>query len=271
MAHREGVEGMQSYSAWDESFDRVHMAQSVAAWCFENFKSPDAVTEAYAKARFGPQADKALRALRLQDKMLDTEPRADESGLPSNYTILMHVLCYYFYSYVRAGKPYPRSFPGEAVQTLLNDREAYERVLRDLNAMAAEAEGLWREIALDCSSDVRMARRYAWEAAHVKVLTADYLAILQICALCSGTVPASAAKEAAGIAEERRLARLGLMEELERTKEDFLAPSHLRNHSIYMQFFADLEGYLSDTDPSEIRIDPGDFSPFASEAFRRLR
>ncbi len=271
MAHREAVEGMQSYSAWDESFDRVHMAQSVAAWCFENFGSPDAVTEAYAKARFGPQADKALRALRLQDRMLDTEPRADESGLPSNYTVLMHVLCYYFYSYVRAGKPYPRSFPGEAVRTLFENREGYEGVLRDLNAMAAEAEGLWREIALDCRADVRMARRYAWEAAHVKVLTADYLAILRICDLCSGTVTASAAKEAAGIAEERRLARLELMEELERTKEEFLAPSHLRNHSIYMQFFADLEGYLSDTAPSEIRLDPADFSPFASEAFRRLR
>ena len=271
MAHREGVEGMQSYSAWDESFDRVHMAQSVAAWCFDNFGSTDAVTEAYAKARFGPQAEKARHALRLQDKMLDTEPRGDDSGLPSNYTVLMHVLCYYFYSYVRAGKPYPRSFPGEAVQTLLDDREEYERVLCDLNAMAVEAEGLWREIALDCGADVRMARRYAWEAAHVKVLTADYLAILRICDLCSGTVTASAAKEAAGIAEERRLARLELMEELERTKEEFLAPSHLRNHSIYMQFFADLEGYLSDTAPSEIRLDPADFSPFASEAFRRLR
>ncbi len=214
---------------------------------------------------------KALRALRLQDTMLDTEPRADESGLPSNYTILMHVLCYYFYSYVHAGKPYPRSFPGEAVQTLFDNREEYEGVLRDLNAMAEEAEELWREIARDCRVDVRMARRYAWEAAHVKVLTADYLAILRICGLCSGTVPASAAKEAAGIAQERKLARLELMEELERTKEEFLAPSHLRNHSIYMQFFADLEGYLSDTDPSEIRIDPADFGPIASEAFRRLR
>ena len=28
------------------------------------------------------------------------------------------------------------------------------------------------------------------------------------------------------------------------------------------------KGYIG---PSEIRIDPGDFSPFASEAFRRLR
>ena len=271
MAHKEGAEGMQSYSAWDLSFDRVHAAQADYAWCFENCGSPDDVTAAYARARFGAQYDKALTALRLQDKMLRTLPSGDNGGAPANYTLLMHVLCYYFYSYVREGRPYPRSFPGEAVKTVIDNREAYESAILALNAMAAEDERLWREIARDLRTDVRLARRYAWEAEHIGVLTADYLAILKIYDIYRGGVTACSVGRMADLAEERKLARLALMEEFERTKEAFLAPSHLRNHSIYMQFFADLESWLRSTDPKDITLDFADFGPIASEAFRRLR
>ena len=272
IAHREGVEGMQSYSAWDRSYDRVHVAQADYAWCFDNCGTPDDVTESYAQARFGAQYDKALAALRLQDKMLRTlPPDGNNAGAPANYTLLMNVLCYYFYSYVREGKPYPRSFPGEAMETILGNREGYESALVALNAMAAEDERLWREIALDARTDVRLARRYAWDASHIRTLTADYLALLKIYDISRCGVTACAAGKMAEIAGERRLARLALMDELERTKEAFLAPPHLRNHSIYMQFFADLEGYLRNTRPEDIRLDFSDFSGFASEAFMKLR
>jgi hypothetical protein len=136
--------------------------------------------------------------------------------------------------------------------------------------MAIEDERLWREIALDARTDSPLARRYAWEAAHIKVLTADYLAILKIHDLYEKG-PARNAGKMADLALERKLARLALMDEFERTKEEFLAPSHLRNHSIYMQFFADLEGYLRTADPEEIRLDFADFGSFASEAFKKLR
>ena len=230
---------------------------------------PEDVTAAYARARFGSQYDKALRALKLQDKMLSTAPGAE--GVPSNYTLLMHVLCYYFYSYVRDGKPYPRSFPGEVMATILDAREVYEGAMLAINSMAVEDERLWREIASDARADTRMARRYAWEAAHVKVLTGDFLALLKIYDIYNSGIGTSSVEAMADTARERKLARLALMDEFERTKEEFLAPSHLRNHSIYMQFFADMENYLRDTDPGEIRIDFRDFSSFASEAFKKLR
>ena len=54
----------------------------------------------------------------------------------------MKVLCYSFYSYVREGKPYPRSFPREVVAAVLERRESYENALLALNAMAAEDERL---------------------------------------------------------------------------------------------------------------------------------
>lgn len=269
MAHDEGAEGMQSYSAWDESYDRVHYAQAGYAWCFDRTGQPDAVTSSYAAARFGAEYDKALRALRLQDAMLSTSGGGD--GVPSNYTLLMHQLCYYFYSYVQSGKPYPRSFPGEAVSALLQNREGYEKALLALNSMASEAESLWREIALDGDVNARLARRYAWEASHVKVLTGDYLALLELYDIYESAPDACGIKRMADIAKVRRLARLALMDEFERTKELFLAPSHLRNHSIYMQFFADLESYLRNTPCADIKLDFGDFTNFASEAFMKLR
>ena len=73
------------------------------------------------------------------------------------------------------------------------------------------------------------------------------------------------------LAGERKLARLSLMGQMERTKEKFLFASHLRNQSIFMQFFADLEGYLAETDPSKVSLDFTDLSPIASQAFKELR
>ncbi len=174
--------------------------------------------------------------------MLSTlPPGTDNAGAPSNYQLLMNTLCYYFYSYVSTGKPYPRSFPGEAMERILSSREAYESAILALNAMAVRCEALWREIAQDCRTNIRLARRYAWDAAHVKVLTADYLTLLRIYDIYCGGVTADTAVAMAEAAGERRLARLALMEEFERVKEPFLAPSHLRNHSIYMPCFAALE------------------------------
>lgn len=275
MAHEEGCEGMQSYSAWDLSYDRIHVAQADYAWSFENAGDIDDVTRSYAKARFGAQAEKAERALKLFDKIMRQTPKADLWGdkqVPSNYTIMMSTLAYYFYSYVRAGKPYPRSFPGEAMATMLEARETYESTILSIAAMAREAEGLWREIALDARADTKMARRYAWEAAHAKTLAEDYLALFELYDLYGGgCVCACSAKKMAAIAGERKLARLALMDEFERTKEEFLAASHMRNHSIFMQFFADLEAYLVRTPEDEITLNFVDFAPIASAQFMKLR
>ena len=155
--------------------------------------------------------------------------------------------------------------------TILDAREAYEGAMLAINSMAVEDERMWREIASDARADTRMARRYACEAAHVKVLTGDFLALLKIYDIYNSGIGTSSVEAMADTARERKLARLALMDEFERTKEEFLAPSHLRNHSIYMQFFADMENYLRDTDPGEIRIDFRDFSSFSSEAFKKLR
>jgi len=73
------------------------------------------------------------------------------------------------------------------------------------------------------------------------------------------------------MALERKLARLALMTRLEETKEEFLLASHMRNQTIFMQFFADLEGYLANTKPEDIKLDFLDMRYLESEAFKKLR
>ena len=73
------------------------------------------------------------------------------------------------------------------------------------------------------------------------------------------------------MAAQRKNARLALMAKLEENKEAYLIPSHQRNHSLFMQFFADLEGYLANTPPEQVMLNFEDLSHIASPAFKKLR
>lgn len=166
MGHKEGVEGMQSYSAWDESYDRNHVCQADYSWNYEGTGSLEQMKLHYVDHYFGTQQEKAKTAFALLDLITEDRKGSFENGGPivSNYRLMLSTLSYYFYSYVRAGKPYPRSFPGEAVAALLSDRSKYEKALLEIRAMAKQAKELFEEIALDPRCNVRMALRYAYEA-----------------------------------------------------------------------------------------------------------
>ena len=274
IAHNEGCEGMQSYSAWDESYDRTNMTQANYAWNFEGTGSVEQASDKYIRVKFGSQFEKAKRAFRLFDWI--TEERAESVGeskdpAVSNFDFIMWTLGYYNYSYVRPGKPYPRSFPGEAVQTLLSLRWTYERLLHTIAAMAKEAEDCWKEIAEDPAVDQRMARRFAYDAANYRCLAEDYIALLDMYDLAQKGMNCCTVNKIRTLAEARKTARLAVMVKLENNKEAYLLPSHLRNNTLFMQFFADLEGYLANTAQVEVKLDFADFSEVASEAFWKLR
>ncbi|MBR2181191.1 MAG: hypothetical protein IJ949_04790, partial [Oscillospiraceae bacterium] len=69
----------------------------------------------------------------------------------------------------------------------------------------------------------------------------------------------------------RKSARLSLMLRIESVKEAFLIPSHLRNQSVFMQLFADIEAYAGTVNPQEFSLDVCDLRPIASDAFYKLR
>lgn len=273
IAHDEGCEGMQSYSAWDESFDRTNMTQAEFAWNYEGTGSAEKATDLYIRAKFGSQFDKAKRACNLFEWIMEAHAAAvgeGEDPVISNYDLMMS-LCYYGYSYVVPGKPYPRNFPGEAVSKLLALRRPYERAIYAITAMAKEAEALWQEIALDPKVDQKMARRFAYDAANYRCLTEDYIALLQMHDMAEEGICEVTVERIRELAGQRRLARLALMERLESTKEAYLVPSHQRNHTIFMQLFADLEGYLANTPINAVELNFEDLSNIFTPAFWKLR
>lgn len=274
VAHDEHCEGMQSYSAWDESYDRTNMTQANYAWNYEGTGSVAQASDKYIRVKFGSQFAKAKRAFQLFDWI--TEARADAVGegadpSVSSYDFMMWTLGYYIYSYVVPGKPYPRSFPGEAVQKLLGLRWTYERQLYSIASMAKEAEDCWKDVAEDPNVDQRMACRFAYDAAAYRCLAEDYIALLQMYDLAQDGLNGCTVNAIRQLAAERKNARLVVMAKLENNKEAYLHPSHLRNNTLFMQFFTDLEGYLANTAPENIRLDFSDFSNFASDAFQKLR
>ena len=308
MGTEENVEGMQSYSAWDESFDRTHCCQADYSWNFKGAGSISAVTDRYVKRNFGAQYDKARRAFELIDLITETRNEKMEDGKPvlSKYHILLSTLSYYFYSYVREGKAYPRIFPGEALSIINSDRENYLREINEIASMAKEAAALLSEVAADPRCNTGMAKRFLYEVENYRCLAEDYLALIKMMDIaeeagltgneccdtsdtcidecCDSDSPNDkccdinedicrkyAIDKIKAMALERKLARLALMTRLEETKEKFLLASHMRNHSIFMQFFADLEGYLANTKPQEVKLNFFDMRYLESEAFKKLR
>ena len=284
IAHKEGVEGMQSYSAWDESYDRNHFCQADYSWNFEGAGTINDITNRYVQRNFGEQYDKARRAFELIDLITEQRNEKKEDGSPvlSKYGILLSTLSYYFYSYVRAGKPYPRIFPGEVLSIINSDRVNYLREINEIDSMSIEASSLLSEVSADPRCNTKLAKRFLYEVENYRCLAEDYLALFKMMDLadvstnacsdaCTDEYCSSTIQKIKVLALERKLARLALMTCLEETKEEFLMASHMRNHSIFMQFFADFEGYLANTKPEEVKLDFFDMRYFESEAFKKLR
>jgi len=78
-------------------------------------------------------------------------------------------------------------------------------------------------------------------------------------------------EEMASLAATQKNFRLEVLALLEETKEAYLIPSHARNQTIPMQYFADLEAYLKNTPQVDIRLDLSDMRHMASETFMKLR
>jgi hypothetical protein len=80
-----------------------------------------------------------------------------------------------------------------------------------------------------------------------------------------------AQKKIAKIAAERKINRIELIAEMEDFKEEYLHASHLRNQSIFMQTFADIEAYANKTPAKDFKLDVLDMREIGSKTFYNLR
>ena len=269
------AEGLMSYSAWDKTLDINHVAMADYSWSFELTGSTDEYRENYAYRKFPSQPKAAKRAFMLFKEL--TSQGTDANALPTpempyvaNSTFVKDVLAYYGYSYYRTGLDYPRNFPGEAVQKIFANRNILEPKLHELSKLADDTYKAFERLRADLSGDFNMARRYSAEARNYRDIVDDYIALLEIDAIVkSGDKDAK--RKVAKIAEKRRKNRLELLAEMEDFKEEYLHASHLRNQSLFMQIFADIEAYARKTPAEEFTLDVTDLRPIASEMMNIMR
>ena len=146
---------------------------------------------------------------------------------------------------------YPQHFPGNALKKVLPWRADYERVLYSCGAMAKEAAAIFEEAACTAGCNSDMARRMAYECRNYQVLIEDWLALLEIYDLTQS----GDQKTIAPIARERQNARLSLMTLCEQVKENWVCKAAtMRNHSVFMQIFADIATYIESTDAPRLDL-----------------
>ncbi len=278
MAYTEKAEGMQSYASWDKTCDVNHVAIADYSWNHIGTGSVQEFRNNYAKRKFGARYLDGKRAVDLFAKATQSGPfeyGQDKTGYTRDFGLgefLQTTLLYYGYSYVVANLPYPRSFPGEAMTKLLRHENFYTEKLIEAYSISNEAYNLFKELANDTSCDTLIARRYAGEMRNYRDVVEDYLALLDINRILSeNKMSKEIAEKIGSIAKARKDERLSLMAEMENYKEDYLIPSHLRNQSIHMQVFADIEAYVNTTKPEEISLNVCDLRAIGSKIFYDLR
>lgn len=269
------AEGLMSYAAWDKTCDINHVAMADFAWSYALTGSTDDFRENYAYRLFPNNAKLAKRAIMLYKELTSMGTEGNALPIPetteiSNANFVREILSYYGYSYYNWQKDYPRNFPGEGMQKLYEHRAVLEPKLHELSKLADETYKAFEKLRLDLSGNFEMARRYSAEARNWRDIVDDYIALLEIGDIVKSK-DKDANKKVAKIAGARRKCRLELLAEMEDFKEEYLHASHLRNQSIYMQIFADIEAYARKTPAEEFTLDLCDLRPIASDMMNTLR
>ncbi|MBO5317218.1 MAG: family 20 glycosylhydrolase [Oscillospiraceae bacterium] len=260
-------EGMYQYAMYDLSYDRVHDCFSDYAWNFEATGDTEAVTDRYVRRHFGPMEEKVRHAYRLMDWI--TEERK-ENRTPEDPTqkilcsfFTLRKLSYYSHCYFNKDQVYPRHFPGSVFDMYLPHRKEVERIIYATASMGKEAMEIFEEAARTPGCNQEMARRMAYECHNYVVLAQDWIAFFQMLDMKDN-------KAIAQLARKRQAARLALMEHCEQAKEAWVCKAAtMRNHSIFMQTFADIATYL-ENDPNA-KLNLMDIREITSPQLWRLR
>lgn len=264
-------EGMHFYAMWDRSYDRIHDCFADYAWNYEGTVSVAAATRRHVARHFPTLFEKCLHAYKLvdwisQERYPNMKPENPKHVVVSRSGMLIKTLTYYSYCYYAKGKPFPRHYPGEALEKILLFRSAYEGELYAMSSMAKEAISIFRQAADTPGCNREMARRMEYECRNYLTLAEDWIAILQMYDMTQEGNYAPIAP----LARKRYAARLETMAFMEKTKEKWAREgAAMRDLSVLLQVFKDIADYLeSTTDP---KLDLLDLTPIMSKESWNIR
>lgn len=265
-------EGANLYALWDRSYDRTHDGYADYVWNYAAAGTPDDVNARYVARNFAPMFDQVLHAYELLDWMTEERPSRQDVENPDRTVLnfrsmLLETLSYYTYCYYRnPEQEYPRHFPGEALGKILPQRRPHERAMNHIAAMAKEAIAIFKEAAETSGCNHDAARRMVYECTNILTLVEDWMAFLKIYDLTQK----GDQKRIAPIARTRLAARLALMALCEQTKERWACQgATMRNHSVFMQTFADIANYIENTDSPQ--LDLKNIKPLMSKENHMIR
>jgi hypothetical protein len=171
-----------SYSSYDRIFDRTNSAQAALAWNYAASGNADDCTRAFCERMFPTAVEEAVKAYHLLDSCNEEGFVTYENGEKAldTRTLMERTCAYYVNSYLSAGKPYPRNFPGEGMQAIFAHREILEPKLHELSKLADETYKAFERLKADLSGDFKLARRYSAEARNYRDIVDDYIALIEI-------------------------------------------------------------------------------------------
>lgn len=274
IAKEENAEGMRSYSTWDGSYHRNNQIQADYAWNHDGTGMPQTATDRYVRRHFPTARNQANTAFLLLDDITRWRNLKDVNNAEtSRHEMLMSRMAPYQYTYFKRNLDYPRNYPGEQVAQLRQETQLTED-MELMVGLAEQAAALFGEIALTDGCDQALALRYQYEVQNISMLCRDWLTIMEMDALATQynrTGNGELLTQIAAAAGKQKEARIALLAKLESTKEHYLIPGNARNHSIPLQFFTDVETYVTETPIEQLKLDFTDMRHTASERFHSLR
>jgi len=274
MAHAAGAEAKRSYSSWDNSYHRPNQLQADWSWNWEGTGSMEDAKARYVRRYFPNSIEAATEAFDLWDDVTRQRNMQDPANtLTSRRETLWSFMVYYGYSYYRDGMDYPRNYPGETIPKLREDAAS----CADIRAMQQQSEiaaAIFERVAEANPESAELALRYRYEMMLYTAICRDWTTLMDLDEMAEQYAESkdeSLLAQMADLAAAQKNFRLEVIALLENTKEDYLIPSHARNQTIPMQYFADLEAYLRNTPAAELKLDLSDMRHMASETFMNLR
>lgn len=274
IAVQEHAEGIRSYSTWDRSYHRNNQIQADYAWNYAGTGTPQEATARYARRYFPTAQAQAEEAFACMDDFTRrTNTKDPNNKKVSRFEMLFGELIPYQYTYYKRNRDYPRNYPGELVPKLRQQPEFLAEI-RDMFRIAQKAYELFDEIVNTPGCDEKLAVRFRYENLLYMNICRDWLTVVEMDGLAqqfAETGDAALPEKIAALAKAQKQARLEQISLLETIKEPYLIPSHARNQSIPMQYFADVEAYLAKTPACDVKLDMTDNRHLASERFWFLR
>jgi hypothetical protein len=227
MGFEEGATGAVSYAVHDPGHFDHEALMAAYCWSGPDIGSADAVQAAWAK-RFGDQRDAVLEGI-------ENIVAGARSGVLTT--------CYHYtYTYCRKELPWPRPYPGEALEKLAAMADVdVPAHLADIADKAAKAAQLLTPAAQSETLDddsTACAKGLLAEAARIEGLAGTFAFLIEI---HQADAPAAEAAKDCAAAQNRLL---GCMATFEKNMVDWVVPASLQSLSVLYEFLGQLEGDL---------------------------